>query len=130
MIAQETKEKIVSLWQEGKSGDQIAEEIGSTRNAVIGFINRERKRGVELRGAIKVVRPMRIKPPKKIISIFERRLPASKRENLRLHELAPTSCRFIVAGEGLHAVFCGKPKEYQSYCKHHASLCYVPPKKR
>lgn len=125
IISQETKELIISLWQKGKSGTDIAHQIGSTRNAVIGLINRERKKGVDLRGSDKIVNVSRKPRPKRIVSFFEKRLPAEKRQNIMLHELTPTSCRFIVSGEGASALFCGSKKEFRSYCAKHASICYV-----
>jgi hypothetical protein len=124
-IQQEEKDKIIEMWQEGKTGKEIAEIIFSTRNAVIGFINRERKKGLDLRKTTRACGSMRRKPSKKIVSIFEKSLPARDRRLIQIHELTPTSCRFIVEGEGVGAIFCGHPISMKSYCEKHAKICYV-----
>lgn len=124
LISKEAREKIIALWQEGKTGSEIAAEINSTRNSVIGFINRERKRGIDLRGAAMSPRKPRVKPPKKIVSIFEKRLPAAERGSLLIHELTPQSCRFIVSGSGAESMFCGSGIQAGSYCEKHRKICY------
>jgi len=128
-ISEEIRNKIVCLWQEGFSGGEIAEKIGTTRNAVIGLIGRERKKGRDLRKIQTRVKPMRVKPPVKIVSIFEKKLPASMRKNLKIHELTSTSCRFIVSGEGANSIFCGDKQKRRSYCEKHAEMCYIPIRK-
>lgn len=124
-IHQEEKDKIIEMWQEGKTGKEIAEIICSTRNAVIGFINRERKKGLDLRKTTRACSSMRRKPLKKIVSMFEKKLPARDRRSIQIHELTPTSCRFIVEGEGINAIFCGHSISLKSYCEKHVKICYV-----
>ena len=52
-----------------------------------------------------------------------------KQAGLRLVSLSNKACRYPIAGEGLHTLFCGEPKGEgrESYCEAHHKLCWVPP---
>lgn len=125
-----TQKKIIELWQLGLSGGQISEQVGMTRNAIIGFVSRQRAKGVELRSARRGRDTMPIKIPKKIISMMEAKLPPSQRRRLQIHELTNKSCRFIVSKVDSPVLYCGDTIEQHSYCKFHISVCYIPGKKR
>lgn len=48
-----------------------------------------------------------------------------------LLELTARSCRYIVEGEGEHALFCNAPRlEHGPYCPSHAARCYTAPERR
>lgn len=149
-ISDETRQKIINLWKEGVTSGEIALSLNITRSAVMGFVHRQKLSGMELRGRqlpkpkqpdppkppeppeqTPEVRPdeMPVKPSPVIVSIFERRLPARFRRNLEIHELTPTSCRFIVTGENDPVLYCGDRIAKGSYCGMHADVCYVKPRR-
>lgn len=125
-IPEEIKSRIIELWQKGHTSGEIAKEVGKTRNAIMGFVHRQKIKGLDLRSLNKRPKKMPVKKPKKILSYAEKRLPPSERKHIQLHELTSTSCRFIVAGEGANSVFCGDKITNRSYCGHHAKICYQP----
>jgi len=128
-MPEETKRKIIDLWQAGLSSGDISNQLSITRNSVMGFVARQRANGVPLREARWGGNNVAKKAPKKIMSFMERQLPASKRTNLEIHELTNKSCRFIVTGEGKPVRYCGDPISQHSYCATHLSICYTPARK-
>ena len=146
-VPQDIRLRIIELWQSGTTSGEIGRIVGKTRSAVMGVIDREKKKGAELRGHIskpkkeivekkievepvkEKVEIMPVKTPEKIISFFERRKPAAERRNIRIFELENSSCRYIVAGEGVNSIFCGDRKVGRTYCPAHMALCYIPVKR-
>lgn len=98
-------DKLVEMWNSGLTATEIGKELGVTKNAIIGRVNRLREKGVGLR--------TRSEP--------EAFMPKS---NITILELKDTSCRYILNTDTSSAVYCGKPKEHNAYCKAHAELCY------
>lgn len=125
-MSEENKESILKMWQDGVTSNQIADSLGLTRNAVMGFIHRQKAKGQELRGHQPRKPPMPVKKPARIISFFEKKIPAKDKRNIELHELTPTSCRFIVTGDGEPVRYCGDKITYRSYCALHTTMCYRP----
>ena len=128
LIPKEKRETIVDMWQAGMPASEIAEKNGMSRNSVMGLIHRERQSGRELRNYVKA-KAMPPKTPARIISFFEKKVHAKNRTNLAIHELTPSSCRFIVDGLGANSVYCGAKIMRDSYCPEHYMVCYVPIKK-
>jgi hypothetical protein len=137
-------QKVLILWNKGKTGLQISEELGITRSSVMGRIHRAKQYGIRVKGApirVDIVAP----PPRKVknrriireakaqgVALPE--LPpvvrATKEQLKRfigLMQLTPMSCRFILNDDPARAVFCGAPKEKGSYCGEHSALCYHKP---
>ena len=125
LISEETQKKIIDLWSTGMSAKNIAAEVKKTRSSIMGFIYRQRVRGIELRRRVERPKKMAKKPPHKILSQYEKSLPFRDKTNLRIHELERTSCRFIVHGEGANAIYCGCRIYTRSYCKEHLIKCYI-----
>lgn len=138
-------QQLLTLWNKGKTGTQIAEMLGTTRSAVMGKIHRAKQYGIKVKGAM--VRVDVIEPPARKIKnrriireakITGRPLPepppppvvATKDQLKRavgIMQLTPMSCRFILNDNPSRAIFCGAPKEKGSYCGEHAALCYHKP---
>ena len=130
------KERLIQLWREGKTGTQIAEELGTTRNAVLGAVHRLKARGIlEAR-----VSGPNLKPVKKSIKGRVRRrkffmptepLPPEPQVEISskpktLLDLRMDDCRYIVKqGDPMSTLYCGAPTHVKSYCEAHAQLCYV-----
>jgi len=138
-MSEEKKELIIKLWNEGKTGGEIAEVLGATRNSILGFVHRLRAKGHELKereGRV-TIRKEAKKPVKNdefcvkintddVVSRYFRQPKRGK----TLMFLDHSSCRFITSyDEENVAIYCGERVDKTSYCKHHASLCYQPPKK-
>jgi len=143
----------------GLSCSQIAREIGVTRNAVIGKMNRlglSRPRDViagqqEFRRAARLARPKTPpgpRPRRPRLSIFaqhEMLVAAFPEPQLRVEdvpivngcgctllELSRATCRWPVsATDGADARFCGStPIEGLPYCPGHARIAYRPAGRR
>lgn len=133
----ETKAKVLELWQQKVTSYQISERLGVSRNSVLGFIRRSRKKGVQLRTREVVARKEEavtkrpvttsvvIQKPRPIEVLFDYAPPA---HGLTISALRHDSCRFIVA-EDETPIYCGKQKERGSYCAEHYSICYVSVRK-
>jgi len=152
------KEKsIVTMWNKNMSGQEIGDELGITRNAVMGILNRLRLKGVvgykvkpktyRKRSQKPVEAPKPIAPPKAppkpkpqparnpdqlVMAVLEdRSLPPHG--PVTLMKLHHRSCRYIVSDvKGAETLFCGRMKTTGAYCAEHHQLCYVPsiPKKK
>ena len=128
----EVQAAIVRLWNGGKSGLQVATELGITRSSVLGHIKRLRNKGYDLRAAplnlVKKVKGDAPPPPRKkkeiinklfdngkeaveheVIEILQREIvvdvkiePANEGDGILLTDLRMLSCRAIVSDEGDH----------------------------
>jgi GcrA cell cycle regulator len=140
-------EELKRCFQAGLSSSQIAREIGVTRNAVIGKMNRlglsrprdAVARQLEQKRATKLARPKRPRLP-----IFTQRAiltaafsaPPGLGETIAIHEgrgctlleLGHGKCRWPIDGPGGEDVFfCGnEPVPGLPYCAGHARLAYRP----
>lgn len=138
-------QRLLTLWNKGKTGSQIAEIMNTTRSAVMGKIHRAKQYGIRLKGeAVRVdvadppvrkvknrrlIRQAKItgKPlPEVPIPVVQATSDQIKR-SIGLMRLTPMSCRFILNDNPSQAIFCGAPKEKGSYCGEHAALCYHKP---
>lgn len=130
-------QKILEMWEQGKSGSEIANVLGVTRSTVLGRINRlRRKHKIEYRAAKILVKSDRVvrtrdkaKPYKKL-RVFvpvEQVIPKPK-NSVSILDLQYWSCRYVLGDPKtpLDKIYCGQISEQGSYCKDHAQLCYQP----
>jgi len=139
-------QRIVEMWKLGNTSTQIAIDMGMTRSAVMGVVNRhgERKtsgpkkigpkatktRIVEIpcpynpsKSIRKRVR-LHLNKPDKYIGISEPFVNEKyvETEGKKIIDLGPFDCRWIFDDSS----YCAKPKTFRSYCEHHAKIVYVP----
>ena len=152
MISEDQKTKIVELWEEGLSGTQIGELLSLTRNAVIGVVNRLRKKGFKFkrnekvehkkrvslarekreedyqkRNAKKLKKPLVIEVEKQE-KIYPIPILPTRDGGIDLIDLKRTSCRFIVSGDDTPIKYCGETQDRGAYCRDHYKICYYPAK--
>lgn len=146
-----TKEQklIIKLWEDGKTGLQIAEKLGKTRNAVMGALKRLRDRGhieykqipvkrgekrpapnlrflpVKNRRILREVKEGKREVPKILVS---KEAGLLRKSPVKFFDLTPNACRYII-NDSLpqNFLFCGDDKkEHSPYCERHHKMCYVP----
>jgi hypothetical protein len=135
-------QKILRLWEEKKSASKIGNELGVTKNAVIGRVTRARMSGVKLTRVAAVRRGV---PKQKPLAVETRRIikepnfrceplpvlemitPEQNKESISLSQLKSTSCRYILNDDQYRPIYCGALKEKKSYCCKHYALCYYGP---
>lgn len=135
----ERVELLTRLWNEGKSGGQIASIIGTTRSVVMGKVHRLRlpkrgrtrvprqypkraKRTIRPSGWMRDVTARHSTPQPKTPPTEPVQEPVSL--DLSLMDLAPGQCKYP-HGEGPY-VFCGHPVHAgSSYCEFHHRLCWT-----
>jgi len=136
--------KILELWDAGQSATEIGKQFNMTRNSVMGRVYRARQVGVKMAGYKKIRTVVKKAPVRKVKN--RRIIMKARRENkplpvppppptpsknkkikpVSLLDLKSWSCRYMVNEDKTKPFFCGAPKEYISYCKVHADLCYSP----
>lgn len=122
----ERNEEILRLWKDGMTGAQIAENIGVTRNAVLGLIHRMKQKGESLERKVnnRVFKVKEIKVKKQIRKLKEETRMPSGILNLRRD-----SCRFIVEdGDEKQTRYCNQKIHRASYCQEHYKICYYTSK--
>jgi hypothetical protein len=141
-------ELFVQLWNEGKTGLQMAEELGTTRSAVLGRAARMQAKGLIAKRIDKAARVDKI-PVQPAEVIMPKRKPVVEPvapvlrlvwpvdpeppavddgKPIGLMDLKHSSCRFVVDNsDPQNALYCGRPKARKSYCADHAKLCYTKP---
>jgi hypothetical protein len=143
------KPKIVILWKEGKSQSEIAEDLGITRNAVAGHVDRLRRAGVEMirrtsryfsdyalangfvkdrvRSARKRAAPKRQvrvslpKPVQEVAGTCPHSPAPPPFRHIKLLDLKRRQCRFPLDD----GTFCGRQAK-GSWCPYHREICYRP----
>jgi hypothetical protein len=132
-------QKIVDLWQENVTAQEIGVLLNMTKNAVIGKVSRLRNKGYDLRKreSPKKVEPiaMRTETPKPVIAWVSAPTSYPPPEPKKAHVSGPKSlmdlgiddCRYIINdGPVSSLLFCGEPKKIKTYCAAHYKLCYIP----
>lgn len=109
----------------------IANELGKTKNAVIG---RARRLGLERlmrrSGRPKSQRNKIVRIHKHSKTIEPPVIPVDAL-NIPFTELQPQHCRFPTFGEGRSILFCGhQVSDGNSFCGWHCSVAYEAPKQR
>jgi hypothetical protein len=136
-------QKIADLWQENATAQKIADQVGITKNAVIGRITRLRDKGYDLRKrehpAKVEAMPKRTSIPKPVILWVPEPPVDPITEPKIAHVMGPKGimdlkmddCRYIINdGPAPLFLFCGDPKAGKTYCAAHHKLCYVRPPNR
>jgi hypothetical protein len=139
--------KMIALWESGMTGTQIANELSTTRSAILGKLRRLRLDGhvsykmnvkVDLKAASKkqINKAKSLNANRKSLRFAQPPQPLPKprpikHEPIKFLDLTPFSCRYIVnEGHASTFLFCGKPKTHRAYCGDHAKICYMPSKHR
>ena len=135
--------KIIDLWQDNFTAQEIADSFGITKNAVIGRVTRLRNKGYDLRKRENPVHvkfmPERTSIPKPVLP-WTPLLPPTEPVNpitepkiahvigpKGIMDLRTDDCRYIINdGPVSSFLFCGEPKVGRTYCAKHHKLCYVP----
>jgi GcrA cell cycle regulator len=122
--------KIKEFADSKRSARALADEIGVTRNAVIG---RARRIGVSFKsvGVPQRKRTFFKHIVKKVVEIV---IPPQKpkptlddKKFVTLMELNGRTCRWPVAGEREKTLFCGqRPVKGKPYCEGHYAIAYCP----
>ena len=140
------KDKVVKLWNEGKSSGLIAQELHMTRNQVMGFIWRAQKAGAAVKRVEprkKLPRPERspkpkavalvFRPPKPQLKVVEEIVkpvvpppPPEKKDDSKpktILQLTAYDCRWILP----NGEYCGKHSEsaLSPWCPEHKKIVYV-----
>lgn len=142
--------KVVEMWNEKYTSYQISQEVGITRNAVMGIVHRHGKRKNPLKVIVKRVEPKidlakqeqkpepkkRAAPKKeKKLTVFRKRIKATEpfpeltfkiTQGKKMMDLGPFDCRWIWDDSS----YCGRPTAMCSYCAQHKAIVYVEPRKK
>ena len=126
---QERIDKLLALRESGLTASQIAKNLDTTRNAVLGRVNRlglsmasDRPRKPSATPKHRAKKPLQINSHKHL----ETRPTVSVRECKPLMDLKPRECRYP-HGDPNDAdfSFCGEPSlKHMPYCEEHYNLCY------
>ena len=126
-------ELIKKLWTEGRSAGEIGDQIGVSRNAVIGKIHRS--------GLTKASRQVpkltaestkpKVEPPRKILNPPKQAAPPEPvvqgpQGGISLAQLRyRRTCAFPVSGIGADLRYCGSGTNGTPYCKSCSKKMYV-----
>ena len=140
-MKEETKQHILKLWNEGKSGSEIARIVGgTTANAVIGIAHRARLKdpGSVIRKADPAKARKRKAPPIKKILKQANIAPQAggvsvylaHRDTYAEHKpiwlITQNQCKWPVEHTGHEHLFCCSRVEDGVYCPTHTKLAYNP----
>jgi len=130
-------EKLKLLWATGLSCRGIADDLGVSRNAVIGKVHRL---GLEPRARVIPNNKGKKRKPKLsrsrlarrdvfgrliVVETYEQRSADVEPLNIPLLDLADGSCRY--PSDAAPITFCGHPKQAgSSYCPAHHEICWRP----
>jgi GcrA cell cycle regulator len=152
-IVTENEQELLKLWEEGLTGKEIADKLGTTRNAVMGKLHRLRESRVitykniatrtaavrhsvrkKERAKVVTAEPVEEKPLMEAVEellplIMEELKPQyAERKPVKFMGLGPSSCRYVVSGVmAKDFLFCNEVKKIGSaYCEEHHARCNVP----
>jgi GcrA cell cycle regulator len=124
------------MWKAGRSGLEIAVELGTTRSAAIGKLFRlglrrgpRQNKAVKASNAKGAIRPKR-QEPKLVVVLPPRpklqpKAEAIATKPIALIDLKPHHCRWRVAGAGATTLFCGgNAHAGRPYCPAHCRMAY------
>jgi len=137
---EERDAEIIKLWNENLSAKVIGEQLGITKNIVIGIVTRARPLGLitrasgpSLRERMDKAKAKRKRQQKRRDSIVK--LPVIAKPmvehtgpivGIPFAELGLSSCRFPTTSIDSDHYFCGEPKkDKSSYCQKHHDLCWI-----
>ena len=153
-------EGLKKMWKRGLTTNEIAKELGVSKNSIVGKVHRlnltsrpspiKKKDDEDDLDIIETPaeKPVQTDKPKAPVSI-EKELPVSqepepakvrvpvetelkKRKCIKLSELDSHTCRWPIGDpKDDHFCFCGnKVRAGQTYCDEHAAIAYVKPAKK
>lgn len=120
--------RLKEMIDEKLTATKAAEDLGITRNAVIGKAHRlgwnfqsESKNNGKFAEVNRARRQPRQKP-----TALPPMEPEPDALRLTVLQLKNKSCRYIVTDDH-PMLYCGLQKEHGNYCAHHAKKMYLPP---
>lgn len=93
-------EELYVKFKQGMTTSELAKQYGMTKNAVIGRIDRLRRK----------------------VAAGKQREPRMIDQRCTIMELTIDSCRYIV--DDTNGLYCGEQRTKGSFCAAHAKLCY------
>jgi len=93
-------EELYVKFKQGMTTTELAKQYGMTKNAVIGRIDRLRRK----------------------VAAGQQREPRVTKQRCTIMELTVDSCRYIV--DETNGLYCGEQRTKKSFCAEHARLCY------
>lgn len=142
--------RVVELWNQGTmTASEIAAQLGTTKNAVIGIVNRARAKGLITRPfdvtkannakQVEQTAPIRItikKPTKSPTPLSAQEQPSltwkvtpmpKAKTGKYLWDLNDRDCRFPTSRTANHHIFCGEAirDSRTRYCEHHHKVVWV-----
>lgn len=124
----EQKAQVLELHGQRPFARDVAEEVGVTRNAVLGMwwrnglsaptqSSRTRRHN---RDAVERKLEGRGEKLARIMAIM-------RRKGMRLARMERNHCRYVISGAGADATFCGRlVRPESSYCPEHHAVCWRP----
>ena len=115
-----------SLVAEGLSGQQIADKMGISRNAVIGKLDRLKGKRIRKKPGNNGSYLTNAATIRRIVHRAERKPPPEPKHdipslNISFEDLEPHHCRFICDN-----TYCGQPKYGdESWCYDHCHIVYL-----
>lgn len=151
MNTPKVKLKAVSFWtedrkaeakklyiDEDKSSSVVAAHIGTTRNAVIGIINRMglKKDNPNKKGVKGPPKPRVYKRARTAAEKVQRRSESPLPQIIRGEDIPPLLASVLGLNEKTCAYpygirdyqFCGRPRAHGSFCEQHGAICYNEPR--
>lgn len=142
----EMVEGLKSMWKQGLTTNEIAKNLGVSKNSIVGKVHRLnltarpspiKKKDDETEVVeAQPVKPA-VKPVKKItISPVEIKTPAGEKKSSQsgvcLTDLSNHTCRWPLGDpRDENFCFCGKKvRSGQTYCEEHSAIAYVKPTKK
>lgn len=148
----EMVEGLKKMWSEGLTTNEIAKNLGVSKNSIVGKVHRlnltarpspikkkEEENETEVRSDKKAKAKTAVKPVKITINSFEMSAAGSEQKAAKHHkgcikltELGSHTCRWPMGDpRDDNFCFCGKKvRGGQTYCEEHAAIAYVKPTKK
>ena len=144
-------EQLTQLWMSGLTTNEIAKELGLSKNSVVGKVHRmnlnsrpspiKKKEEAQVEQSA-VQEPKQVKSPKKTTPSLEHKpakiavSPIDTKTHsdtcVKLSDLNSHTCRWPIGDpKDENFCFCGKKvRAGQTYCDEHAAIAYVKPIKK
>lgn len=137
---------IITLWNDGYTGYEIARHLKTTRSAILGKIGRMRKEGVVFERQytpakervakakprrtphpkpmkVAIIPKIEVDTPKKLEPVVS---PESTCKPIPFAKLTNKTCKYSVSGKLPHDyMFCGAPVHKHCLCEYHFGICYT-----
>lgn len=144
-------EGLKKMWKKGLTTNEIAKELGVSKNSIVGKVHRlnltSRPSPIKKKEEDEIATPVvealekevdsnvqeEVKTPKiNKITVNPIEVKAHKNTCLKLSELDSHTCRWPIGDpKDDNFCFCGKKvRAGQTYCDEHAAIAYVKPNKK